>query len=176
MSRQLRVLLWNVNNKRECITHALQTGVDLIGVQEYSKAGKHPPSGRMAGYEVFFSGRAALYVNNRRQPCSYEVDLAIKDAVILTLYNTTYICAYSMPHGLEIGDSPLPAIARRPQPRSTLLFGDFNLKHPEWDALDRRSTRVEELLQAKSQPSRAPSATLHQHANDCEIPHPQWLP
>ena len=80
----------------------------------------------------------------RHQPCSYEVDLAI---IILTLYNTTYTCAYSMPHGLEIGDSPLPAIARRPQPRSTLLFGDFNLKHPEWDALDRLSTRVEELLE-----------------------------
>ena len=62
MDHRVRILSWNVNKQRKCLQQALRARFDMIGIQEHSAPGKNPSSGSQAGYELYVSGRVAVYV------------------------------------------------------------------------------------------------------------------
>ena len=95
--------------------------------------------------------RACIYINKRyppaqwtyeAQPYTCRITIQLSDGPI------TIICVYSPPPGsISRPDMPvIEALQAEPQPRRTILVGDFNVHHPVWGGYNVRPHKAADKL------------------------------
>ena len=152
------MLYWNVQKSKLAMIEAVDAGreYDIIAIQEpwqnpHVATTYCPRGGR---YHLVYAGegsRSAIMIH-KKLPLVDWTATATKDwcrAQIRTAVGEiTIYSVYSPIPGRDLSQwsSPIHQLATQDPPHYTLLVGDFNLHHPNWDIFGRRTEGVGDLL------------------------------
>ena len=155
----LRILHWNTQKSKKAqipAVDAISEEYDVLAIQEPWR-NPHMPTTycpRSSPYYLLYAtegGRACIYINKKYPPAQWTYK-AQPDRCNLTIQlpdgPITVICVYSPPPG-STSRSDLPAIEAlhaEPQPRRTVLVGDFNVHHPVWGGYNVRPHKAADKL------------------------------
>jgi hypothetical protein len=92
--------------------------------------------------------KTALYIHRKHPQKVWNFTIISDFLIKLSFYHFTIFCYYSpIFKGSGTWPTPVLDLLLRPLPSTfTLLAGDSNLYHPLWDSFNRKSYRLEKLL------------------------------
>jgi hypothetical protein len=158
----MTILFWNVGNSKQAMEQAIESNreYDIIAVQEPWRNPNVPATTycpRRSRYHLIYAGegsRSALLVHKKYPVSQWEakttqdlcqIQLQTKGDETLTVYSIYSPIPCRRSTGLH-WRSPIHHLMTLDPPHRTLLVGDFNLHHPNWDKYGRRTEGVGDLL------------------------------